>query len=136
MSLAYLQDYSDNFNNNEMARINYLEVWDDLFNYASNLKGNWLVSQRIFNTYVLPTAEKNPRIFAEWINDMVRISGLKIKYRSNFIKSIRFLKRFKNLKKSTRTELKIALAILFHSGLNDPLYAQNAINKLKNDKIW
>ena len=113
-------------------RDNYLDLWSDLFSYASNLKGNWLTSQEIFDRYLVPTAEENPLLFAKWVTRMVKNSGKKIKYKYLFIKSLRFLKRFKTLKKATKQDLSRALVGLFKAGLDEPLYAQNALNnKLK-----
>jgi hypothetical protein len=110
-------------------RESHFDSWDDLFNYARNLNGNWQVSQEIFYNNLLPTAENDPKRFADCVDKMVRISGLKLKCSSNFFKTIRFLKRMKTLNRDTDFEVKQALTELFISGLNEPKVAKTALLK-------
>jgi|GEM_PF-2332124 len=132
MDKAYLSADSANQTNFNVVRNDPLALWDDIFHYASNLKGNWFVSQDIFNHYLLPTAEKNPIMFAKWVDDMVKVSGLKIKCHSSFLKSLRHLKRFNFLKKSNRANLKKVLVNLFNAGLCEPKIAKIALEHAKN----
>ncbi|MDD3013064.1 MAG: hypothetical protein PHC34_05115 [Candidatus Gastranaerophilales bacterium] len=132
MDMAYLGDESENQLNSKVVRNDPLSLWDDIFHYAANLNGNWHVSQDIFNRYLLPTAEKNPIMFAKWVNDMVKVSGLKIKCHSSFFKSLRHIKRFNFLKKSNRAELKKVLVCLFNAGLCEPKIAKIALEHAKN----
>jgi len=110
--------------NNFEIRDNYLDVWNDILLYASNINGNWLFSQQIFYETMVPTAEKNPARFARWINEMVKTSGVKIKSRAGFIKSLNYLRK---IKRKNKNNIKMALFEMLESGLNQPLYALRAI---------
>lgn len=125
-------DFSENYiTENTDVRNSSLQVWDDLFLYASNLRGNWLLSKEIFYKNLLPTAEKDPALFAESVANMVQTSGLKIKYDSTYKKSLNLLRKFRRFRKDKKNFIKRVLTGLFLSGLNEPLYAQSALNKLK-----
>src|SRR6056297_973730 len=98
MGSSYFDNCSGGFDKNLNCRNNHIDVWTDLFNYSSNLNGNWMRSRQIFYDYILPTAEEDPVQFAKWIRKMVKQSGLKIKSRSEFINSIKSLRNIKNNK--------------------------------------
>lgn len=123
---------SDNSINPEVIRKDPLDLWDDLFLYADNLNGNWPVSKEIFDRYLLPTAEENPFMFAKWVDDMVKTSGLKIKCSASFMKSLNRIKRFRLLKKTNKADLKKVLVNLFNAGLCEPKIARNALEHAKN----
>lgn len=126
MSSGILSEIYQNPNNEIVIRQNALEVWHDLLTYSKNLKGNWRVSQEIFHTRLAPTALNRPEYFASCVEEMVVASGLKIKRRGPFTRSIRMLKNLKN--KSFDTELiTIALTDMLNAGLKEPLYAERAI---------
>jgi len=129
--MTYLGKDSGSYINSGIVRDDPLALWDDFFNYAANLKGNWQVSQEIFNHYLLPTAEKNPVMFAKWVDDMVKVSGLKIKCHSSFILTIKHIKRFNFLKKSNRSDLKKVLVNLFNAGLCEPKIAKLALENAR-----
>lgn len=131
MNIAYIDEYFSDKSYRENVRNSYLDLWSDLFLYASNLNGNWLVSQEIFNRHLVPTAEENPVLFAKWVNDMVKISGRKIRCRALFFKYIRFLKRFRLLKKAKKEDISIAITELINAGLDEPVHAKIALNKIK-----
>jgi hypothetical protein len=126
MKSNYFIGYSNDFNADFEARDNYLDVWKDVLLYSSSLHGNWLLSRQVFYESMVPTAEKDPAKFANWISKMVKTSGLKIKSRAGFLRALVYLRR---LKRSTdKDEIKKALFNLFDSGLNEPLYAIKALN--------
>jgi len=128
MDLAVNYSYD---NSDEQVRDNHIEVWSDLFYYAQNLKGNWLVSQEIFRTFIVPTAEKNPLLFAKWVDDMVRISGLRIRSRALFARALKFIRRSRFLKKQDKNALSRAITELINAGLDEPIYAQRAIKTVQ-----
>lgn len=125
MGSDYFAGYSENFNGNFEAKDNYMEVWNDVFLYSSNLNGNWIKSRQVFYESMVPTAEKNPSKFARQIHELVKASGLKIKSRAGFIRALNYLRKIH--KKNKRNEIKKALFSLFEAGLNEPLYALKAI---------
>jgi len=120
--------YSDN---KLSIRENSLDVWLDLFLYAQNLSGNWMTSREIFFNCIVPTAERNPQLFAKWVNSMVRVSGLKIKHRSAFYGSLSTLRKFKG---KNDYEVRKALTNLIASGLEEPDYAKNALEGILQEK--
>jgi hypothetical protein len=131
---VFLMDLAVNYsydNSDEQVRDNHIEVWSDLFYYAQNLKGNWLVSQEIFRTFIVPTAERNPLLFAKWVDDMVRISGLRIRSRALFARALKFIRRSRFLKKQDKNALSRALTELINAGLDEPVYAQRAIKTVQ-----
>ena len=109
----------------------YLEVWSDIFEYAKNLNGNWFVSQEIFRKKIVPRAEKDPLKFAKLINDMVKLSGVRIKSRQMYAKSLKLMRRFKSLKGVSRFELSKAITDMLNSGINDPSFSQRALRQVK-----
>lgn len=126
MSSGILGQLYQGTNNELIIRQNALEVWYDLFIYAKNLKGNWMVSQEIFNLRIAPTALNKPEYFADCVEEMVKVSGMKVKRSSSFKKSIKLLKSLKN--KSIEPELIMAtITNIFKAGLEEPLYAERAI---------
>lgn len=124
MGLRYFTNNSKSFN----LRNNPVDAWVDILNYSSNLPGNWMLSKHIFYTCIVPTAEKNPALFAKWIREMVRKSGTKIKSRSEFLEAINNLRKIKG--KTHNDEVKKALYYLLDSGLEEPTYAQRALNNI------
>ena len=69
---------------------------------------------------------EHPEYFAECVEEMVKKSGIKLKYRYPYLKAIRLLKRLKN--KSFEAEIvKRALVDMFKAGLQEPRYAEKAI---------
>lgn len=125
------ENYYNGFYEESMVSDTYLDLWNDIFEYANNLSGNWMISQEIFRKKIVPTAEQNPMKFAKWVDDMVKVSGLKIKSRNMFARSLRFIRRFKNLKNVSRNELSKAVTEILNSGISDPTYAKRAMNKVK-----
>jgi hypothetical protein len=109
----------------------YLELWSDIFEYAKNLNGNWFVSQEIFRKKLVPTAEKDPLKFAKWVNDMVKVSGVRIKSRNMYAKSLRFIRRFRSLKRVSQLDLSKAVTAILESGISDPSFSQRAIKRVK-----
>ena len=125
MGLSYFNKYSENFNGNFKSRNNPEEVWKDFLTYSSSLHGNWLLSKHVFYNYILPTAEKDPVKFARWIREMVKRSGTKIKFRSEFVEAINSLRKIKG--RNNTNEIKKALYYLLNSGLEEPAYASKAL---------
>ena len=125
MESNYFIGYSNDFNSNFEERDNYLDVWKDVLLYSSNLNGNWGVSRQVFYESMVPTAEKNPAKFARWINVLVKTSGIKIKSRAGFLKSLNYLRKLQ--KHATKDDIQKALFNLFEAGLNEPLYALKAL---------
>lgn len=120
--------FDENFSTN--ARNNHLDLWSDFLSYAENLNCNWLVSQDIFRNSIVPTAQKDPMLFARWVRTMVKSSGRKIKSRTIFAKSLKILRKFKNQNASNNSELSIVITELLEAGLKEPSYAKLAINKI------
>lgn len=126
MSTGILSEIYQRTYDKPVVRQKAFEVWCDLFAYAKNLKGNWMISQDVFNNCIATTAIESPEYFAECVEEMVKTSGVKIKYRSHFVKSIKFLKTLHN-KTIDRQLIIKALTDLLNSGLTEPLYAERAI---------
>lgn len=122
MGWHQFNDCSQDYQNNP------IELWKDLLNYSSNLRGNWMFSKHIFYTRILPLAEKDPEIFAKWVRDMVKKSGTKIKSKSEFFEAIKYLRKLKG--NSSKNEVKRALYYLLNSGLDEPTHALRALDKL------
>lgn len=93
------------------------KIWNDIINYSLNLNGNWLFSRHIFYFNIIPTVEKDPAGFAEWVREMVKKSGIRLKSRSGFAKAINLLKKL-NAREDKRG-IGIALYYLFESGLEE-----------------
>ena len=125
MESNYFIGYSNDFNSNFEERDNCLDVWKDVLLYSSNLHGNWGVSRQVFYKSMVPTAEKNPAKFARWINELVKSSGIKIKSRAGFLKSLNYLRKLQ--KNANKGDIQKALFSLFEAGLNEPHYALKAI---------
>jgi len=128
MGLGYFDGFNKNFGSfseNFESRNNPIDVWKDMLTYSSNLNGNWLLSKQVFYNCIVPTAEKNPALFARWIRIMVKKSGKKIKSRSDFLAAINYLRKIKNSK--NHREIKRILYSLLDSGLEEPTYAFNAL---------
>lgn len=115
----------NSFDKNSEVRDNCLDVWNDVLLYSSNLNGNWALSREVFYRHMVPTAEKNPVMFARWMNKLVKSSGLKIKSRAGFVKALDYLRK---VKRKNTIGVKKALFILFEAGLSEPLYAIKALN--------
>jgi hypothetical protein len=115
------------------ARKDQYVLWDDFYNYASNLNRDWMLSQDIFNRYLVPTAENNPDAFVEWVNNMVEVSGVKLKCKASFSRTLYRIKRLNFLKRSNRAKLKIILVSLFNSGLSEPQIAKKALECVKSN---
>jgi hypothetical protein len=126
MSSGILGQLYQNNHHTLTVRQNSVEVWLDLFCYAKNLKGNWFYSQEIFYNCIAPTAIHKPEYFAECVEQMVKISGMEIKYRTPFIRAINKLKNFKN-KSFDPVLINSALMDIFKAGLQEPQYAEAAI---------
>lgn len=126
MGLYCFDSYSKNFKASAISRNNPIEVWKDILNYSTNLHGNWMLSRHIFYAYIVPTAERNPAQFAEWIKEMVKKSGVKIKSKSEFFLAINYLSKINN--SSNKDDIKKALYYLLDSGLEEPVYALHALN--------
>jgi hypothetical protein len=109
----------------------YLDLWSDIFEYAKNLNGNWFVSQEIFRQKIVPKAEKDPLQFAKLINYMVKLSGVRIKSRQLYAKSLRFMRKFRSLKNVSTLDLSRALTEMLNAGINDPSFSQRALKKVK-----
>ncbi len=109
-------------------RNNPIDTWVDILNYSSNLHGNWMFSKHIFYTCIVPTAEKNPALFAKWIREMVKKSGTRIKYRSEFLNAIKHLRKING--KVKREDIKQTLYYLLESGLDEPTYARRALDNM------
>jgi hypothetical protein len=118
MGLSYLNKQSNNFNKDLECRNNPVDVWKDILSYSSNLNGNWMFSKEIFYNRLVPTAEKNPELFARWIRVMVKKSGVKIKSRSEYMEALKYLRRIKN--KNARNKIRQVLYTLLNSGLEEP----------------
>ena len=125
MKSNYFIGYGNDFNSNFEERDNCLDVWKDVLLYSSSLHGNWGVSRQVFYKSMVPTAEKDPAKFARWMNELVKTSGIKIKSRAGFLRSLNYLR--KSQKNNDKNEIKKALFSLFEAGLNEPLYALKAI---------
>ena len=127
--------YGENFHhsslNEDISNETYLDLWSDIFEYAKNLNGNWFVSQEIFRKKIVPTAEKDPLKFAKLINNMVKLSGVRIKSRQMYAKSLRFMRRFKSLKNVSTLDLSKALTDMLNAGINDPSFSQRALRRVK-----
>lgn len=106
-------------------------LWDDFYNYAANLNRDWMLSQEIFNRYLVPTAESNPEAFVDWVDNMVKVSGVKLKCKASFKRSLNRIKRLNFLKKSNRVKLKIILVNILNLGLSEPQIAKKALDCIK-----
>lgn len=106
-------------------RDNCFDVWNDVLRYSSNLNGNWALSREVFYRNMVPTAEKDPAMFARWMNKLVKTSGVKIKSRAGFLQAINYLRKFNDA--GDKADIKKALFNLFEAGLNDSLYASKAL---------
>lgn len=126
MSSNYFVGNSFDFNSKFEERDNCLDVWKDVLLYSSSLKGNWLISRQVFYKSMVPTAVKHPVKFARWINELVKTSGLKIKSRAGFLRSLNYLRKMKN--NTNENDVQKVLFNLFEAGLNEPLYAIKALN--------
>jgi len=115
----------DNFSENFEYRNNPIDLWKDMLTYSANLNGNWLLSKHVFYNRIVPTAEKNPALFARWIRIMVKRSGIKIKTRSEFLEAIKYLRKIKHSR--NHREIKRILYSLLDSGLEEPSYALKAL---------
>lgn len=125
MAFSYFTGNSENFSENFEPRNNSLDVWKDLLTYSSNLPGNWHLSQRIFYNCIVPTAEKDPARFAQWVKEMVKQSGIKIKSQSEFKEALIHLNNSQHTE--NKNEIKKALYYLLDSGLEQPIYALKAL---------
>lgn len=126
MSSGILSEVYQSTYNKYTIRQNPFEVWYDLLTYAKNLKGNWMLSEEVFNNYLAPTAIEHPEYFAKCVEEMVKTSGLKVKCKHPFLKAIKLLKTLKN--KSFESEvITKALTDILNAGLQEPLYAERAI---------
>lgn len=123
----------DNCETEKIIRNDEYVLWDDFYNYASNLNRDWMLSQDIFNRYLVPTAENNPDAFVEWVNNMVEVSGVKLKCKTSFSRTLYRIKRLNFLKRSNRTKLKIILVSLLNSGLSEPQIAKKALECVKSN---
>lgn len=112
---------------NREPKNNYFQAWDDVFTYADNLKCNWLVSKEIFNSRILPKAIENPEQYADLINEMVIVSGEKLKRPGTLQKALRVLRKLKIAKKRGEKILRSALVELFNSGIEEPDFAKRAL---------
>ncbi len=113
------------FDNNIEPRNNSKELWTDILTYSSNLTGNWLLSKHIFYNSIVPTAEKNPAMFARWVKEMVKKSGIKIKSRAEFVEAMNHLRKLNG--KRDKTGIRQALYHLFDAGLDESAYANRAL---------
>lgn len=127
MTLAYNYSFNDNFE----ARKNHFDLWSDFLNYSENLSGNWFISQQVFRNHIIATAEENPTLFAKWVNDMVKVSGVKIRSRYVYARALKFLRRFKALN-ATKKDLSKAVTELLNAGLSEPEYALRALQKVNS----
>ncbi|OGH96107.1 MAG: hypothetical protein A2039_07800 [Candidatus Melainabacteria bacterium GWA2_34_9] len=125
MKSNYFIGYGNDFNSNFEERDNCLDVWKDVLLYSSSLHGNWGVSRQVFYKSMVPTAEKDPAKFARWMNGLVKSSGIKIKSRAGFLRSLNYLRKLQ--KNANKDDIQKALFSLFEAGLNEPLYALKAI---------
>ena len=131
MSQAFLNNIY--FSKQEInIRDNPVDLWSDYLSYACNLYGNWFVSRDIFLRNLVPTAEKNPALFAKWIDDMVKISGVKILQKSSYISSLKLSRKTGMYEKHAPSDIKKALTLLFNAGLDKPIYAKKAIDSLRS----
>lgn len=110
-----------------IVRSDQYVLWDDFYNYAANLNRDWMLSQEIFNRYLVPTAENSPEVFVEWVNNMVMASGVELKGKASFKRSLNRIKHLNFLKKSNRIKLKIILVNLLNLGLSEPQIAKKAL---------
>ncbi len=113
------------FSNSIGPRNNRRDLWIDILTYSSNMTGNWLLSKQIFYTSILPTAERNPVLFAEWVKEMVEKSGIKIKSKAEFLEALDYLKKFNG--KTDKMGIRQALYHLFEAGLGESEYANRAL---------
>jgi len=118
---------------NTVVREDCFDLWSDFLTYAQNLNGNWLVSQQVFRTNIVPTAEENPLKFVKWVNEMVKRSGLKIKSRYLYASAIKILRKFKSQENKNKSEVSKAITLLLNAGLNEPFYAEHALLNSKNN---
>ena len=121
-------DYFLNKEFEDNIRNNHFDLWNDLLMYGENLNGNWLISQEVFRKNIVPTAENDPKQFAKWVDTMVKTSGIKIKSRHAFAKSLKLLRKLKSIGRFNRNELSSVVTELLNSGINQPEFAQNALN--------
>ena len=127
MDLDYFNNYSGNFK----SRNNPIDLWKDMLTYSSNLNGNWLLSKQVFYNCIVPTAEKDPVLFAKWINKMVKKSGVKIKSRADFLEAINYLRKSKHPR--NHDEIKRVLYYLLESGLEALPEVQRLVNQPATD---
>lgn len=113
------------FNHETEPRNSCKDVWKDILTYSSNLNGNWLLSKDVFYSSIVPTAEKNPAKFAEWMKKMVKKSGVRIKSRAEFLKAINYLSRHQG--RSEQLGVRQALYHLFEAGLDESVYSYMAL---------
>ena len=132
MGSDYFKGYSNDFNSDFEAKDSCMDVWNDVFLYSSNLNGNWIKSQQVFYESMVPAAEKDPAKFARQIHELVKASGIKIKSRGGFIRSLNYLRKIH--KKNKRNDIKKALFSLFEAGLNEPLYALKALKNGRDNR--
>ncbi|NLF84413.1 MAG: hypothetical protein GX568_10615 [Candidatus Gastranaerophilales bacterium] len=118
MGLSYINKQSEKFNTIKECRDNPIDVWKDILSYSSNLNGNWMFSKEIFYNRLVPTAEKNPELFARWIRIMVKKSGVKIKSRSEYLEALKYLRSIKN--RNARNKIRRILYTLLNSGIEEP----------------
>lgn len=126
MGLSYINKQSESFNTRTECRNNPIDVWKDILSYSSNLNGNWMFSKEIFYNRLVPTAEKNPELFARWIRIMVKKSGVKIKSRSEYLEALKYLRSIKN--KNARNKIRKVLYTLLNSGLEEPSYISRILD--------
>jgi len=114
-----------NLSNSIGPRSNRRDLWIDILTYSSNMTGNWLLSKQIFYTSILPTAERNPVLFAQWVHEMVEKSGIKIKSKAEFIEALDYLGKFDG--RINKIGIRKALYHLFQAGLGESEYANRAL---------
>ncbi len=129
MGILYLKNSDSGSLKKEFrSRNNPIDTWVDILNYSSNLHGNWLLSKHIFYTCIVPTAERNPALFARWIKEIVQKSGVKLKSQSEFIDAINILSNLNG--RTDSSKIKKALYYLFDSGLQEPGCVETALNNI------
>lgn len=123
---ALYQEHQDQ----QTIRQTPLEVWHDLWSYARNLDGNWMVSQEIFNNKLAPAALNSPEYFADCIEEMVKVSGTKVRHHGRFSRAVKILKTLKN-KKFDSIAARKALTDILNAGLKEPLIAERALKSVQ-----
>lgn len=121
--------YQENLHQQKISQ-NPLEVWHDLWSYARNFDGNWMVSQEIFNTKLAPAALNSPEYFADCVEEMVKASGAKVKNQSRFSRALKKLKNLKN-KKFDAIAARKALTDILNAGLKEPFIAEKALKSVQ-----